>query len=90
MIGQATAAVIDLRIGRAAGTVIRSAAGSMILMWGKPGSPVVELRQLKMAAGEFGPLRVVIDHRLGTVEIDKDGKSVWVAERCGANTCARH
>ncbi len=21
------------------------------------------------------------------VEIDRDGKSVWVAERCGANTC---
>src|SRR5271157_1505637 len=21
------------------------------------------------------------------VEIDKDGKSVWVAERCGANSC---
>src|SRR5215467_15979561 len=22
------------------------------------------------------------------VEIDKDGKSIWVAERCGANSCA--
>ena len=22
------------------------------------------------------------------VEIDPDGKSIWVAERCGANTCA--
>ena len=22
------------------------------------------------------------------VEIDKDGKSIWIAERCGANTCA--
>src|SRR3989442_322215 len=22
------------------------------------------------------------------VEIDLDGKSIWVAERCGANTCA--
>src|SRR5713226_8723899 len=22
------------------------------------------------------------------VDIDKDGRSVWVAERCGANTCA--
>ena len=22
------------------------------------------------------------------VEIDPDGKSLWVAERCGANTCA--
>src|SRR5437867_4148350 len=21
------------------------------------------------------------------VEIDRDGKSIWVAERCGANTC---
>jgi len=24
----------------------------------------------------------------GTVEIDPDGKSVWVFERCGKNTCA--
>lgn len=23
-----------------------------------------------------------------TVDIDRDGKSIWVAERCGANTCA--
>jgi DNA-binding beta-propeller fold protein YncE len=23
----------------------------------------------------------------GAVDIDKDGKSIWVAERCGANTC---
>src|SRR5580765_7158502 len=22
------------------------------------------------------------------VEIDKDGRSIWVAERCGANSCA--
>src|SRR5258708_23694649 len=22
------------------------------------------------------------------VEIDKDGKSIWIAERCGANSCA--
>jgi hypothetical protein len=22
------------------------------------------------------------------VDIDKDGKSIWVAERCGANSCA--
>ncbi len=22
------------------------------------------------------------------VDIDRDGKSVWVAERCGANSCA--
>src|SRR5262244_1182799 len=22
------------------------------------------------------------------VEIDRDGKSIWVAERCGANSCA--
>ena len=23
-----------------------------------------------------------------SVEVDRDGKSIWVAERCGANTCA--
>ena len=22
------------------------------------------------------------------VDVDRDGKSIWVAERCGANTCA--
>ena len=25
---------------------------------------------------------------LSAVDIDKDGRSVWVAERCGANSCA--
>ena len=25
---------------------------------------------------------------IGAVDIDPDGKSIWVAERCGANTCA--
>ena len=23
------------------------------------------------------------------VDLDKDGRSIWVGERCGANTCAR-
>ena len=25
---------------------------------------------------------------MSAVEVDRDGKSIWVAERCGANSCA--
>ena len=39
--------------------------GSVILLWGKPGAPVVELHHLKQPAEDIGPLRVVHDHSRG-------------------------
>lgn len=48
---------------------ITAAAGSVLLLWGHPGDPVVELRQLKQAAGEVGPLQVQIDFDTGEMSV---------------------
>ncbi|NYJ06593.1 AAA family ATPase [Petropleomorpha daqingensis] len=48
---------------------ITAGAGSVVLLWGEPGDPVVELRHLKSPAGEVGPLRVAIDHTTGTASL---------------------
>ena len=42
-----------------------SGMGSVILLWGKGGDPVVELRHLKQPAGEFGPVKLLHDHDAG-------------------------
>jgi replicative DNA helicase len=44
---------------------LMSGAGSVILLWGKPGDPVVELSHLKQPVEEVGPLQVVHDHAAG-------------------------
>lgn len=48
---------------------ITAAAGSVLLLWGKAGDPVVELTQLKQADGEVGPLKVLLDFETGLVEV---------------------
>lgn len=48
---------------------ITAGAGSVILLWGKPGDPVVELSHLKQPASEIGPLTVAIDHERGTFSL---------------------
>jgi replicative DNA helicase len=47
---------------------ITAACGSVLSLWGAPGDPVVELRQLKSPSGDIGPFPVEIDHARGTVE----------------------
>jgi AAA domain len=44
---------------------LTAGAGSVVLLWGEPGDPVVELRHLKQPAEEVGPTRVVHDHGRG-------------------------
>jgi len=44
---------------------ITASCGSVVLLWGDAGDPLVELRHLKPPAGEVGPLKVVHDHRRG-------------------------
>jgi replicative DNA helicase len=44
---------------------ITAAMGSVVLLWGEPGDPVVELRHLKQPVEEVGPHSVVHDHDLG-------------------------
>jgi replicative DNA helicase len=47
---------------------ITAACGSILSLWGAPGDPVVELRQLKSPKGDVGPFSIEIDHERGTVE----------------------
>jgi replicative DNA helicase len=44
---------------------LTAGAGSVVLLWGDPGDPVVELLHLKQPAQEVGPFRVVHDHGSG-------------------------
>jgi replicative DNA helicase len=45
--------------------------GSVVLLWGEAGSPVVELRHLKQPAGEVGPLTLVHRHLEGVTEVER-------------------
>ncbi len=45
---------------------LTAGAGSVVLLAGAAGDPIVELRHLKQPAGDVGPLRVIHDHTAGT------------------------
>jgi replicative DNA helicase len=49
---------------------LTAGAGSVVLLAGGAGDPIVELRHLKQPAGDVGPLRVTHNHTAGT-------SSVW-------------
>jgi len=44
---------------------LTAGAGSVALLWGEPGDPVVELSHLKQPGDEVGPLQIVHDHDAG-------------------------
>jgi hypothetical protein len=46
-------------------TWITAATGSVVLLWGDPGDPLVEMRHLKQPAEEIGPYTVQHDHEAG-------------------------
>jgi replicative DNA helicase len=46
-------------------TWISAGAGSVLLLWGEAGDPIVELIQLKPAAGDIGPWKIEHDHFAG-------------------------
>lgn len=47
-------------------TWLSSGAGSVVLLAGEAGDPIVELLHLKTPAAEVGPMRVIHDHDAGT------------------------
>jgi hypothetical protein len=49
-------------------TWLTAGAGSVLLLWGKAGDPIVDLHHLKQPADDVGPLRVIHDHGAGTSE----------------------
>lgn len=57
-------------------TWITAGAGSVILLWGEPGDPVVEMTHLKQPAEEVGPLELHHDHEHG-VTTRRDRLDAW-------------
>lgn len=50
-------------------TWITSGAGSVLLLWGEAGDPVVDLLHLKIPVEQVGPLRLLHDHETGTTTL---------------------
>lgn len=44
---------------------ITAGAGSVMLLWGDPGDPIVKMKHLKQPAEEIGPFDIVHDHYAG-------------------------
>jgi len=62
-------------------TWITSGAGSVLMLSGEPGDPIVDMRHLKQPAGEVGPYRLLHDQDTGamTVEHSTDLYAIAVA-----------
>jgi replicative DNA helicase len=50
-------------------TWITAGAGSVVLLWGQPGDPIVELHHLKQPASEVGPIQIDHDHLTGITTV---------------------
>jgi hypothetical protein len=57
-------------------TWLTAGTGSVILLWGEPGDPVVEMTHLKQPAEEVGPLELHHDHKRG-VTTRRDRPDAW-------------
>ncbi|MCW2608728.1 MAG: hypothetical protein JWO60_3421 [Frankiales bacterium] len=51
---------------------ITAGAGSVVLLWGQAGDPVVEVSHLKQPADTVGPLQILHDHTEGASRIKTD------------------
>jgi len=51
---------------------LTAGAGSVILLWGQAGDPVVQLTHLKQPAEDVGPLIIIHDHTTGISTIDTE------------------
>lgn len=59
---KATRATLDDLYGS---TWLTAGAGSVLLLAGEPGDPIVSMHHVKQPAAEVGPLKIVHDHELG-------------------------
>jgi hypothetical protein len=64
---------------------ITAGAGSVLLLWGEAGDPVVSLRHLKQPMNEIGPLHLSHDHDSGTTEIVHGTDLFELVRRSGAD-----
>ncbi|GAB3535401.1 hypothetical protein GCM10027403_12940 [Arthrobacter tecti] len=66
-------------------TWITGGSGSVVLLWGEAGDPIVDLLHLKQPAEPIGPLKVSHDHHAGrsTVWEQADAETIVAAARGG-------
>lgn len=48
---------------------LTSGCGSVLLLWGEAGDPIIELSHLKQPANEVGPLKMLHNHAAGSVDV---------------------
>jgi AAA domain len=65
-------------------TWITAGAGSVVLLWGEPGDPIVELTHLKQPAEEIGPLELAHDHERG-ITTRRDRLDAWTVLQGATN-----
>jgi replicative DNA helicase len=63
---------------------ITASCGSVLSMWGSPGDPVIELRQLKSPKGEVGPEMIELEHDTGTFSVLADSDLLGVLRASAA------
>ena len=64
---------------------LTAGAGSVLLLWGSAGDPIVEAVHLKQPAAEVGPHRLVHDHDTGTTTFFGEGNLVDIVALTGAS-----
>lgn len=62
---------------------ITAGAGSVVLLWGEPGDPLIELRHLKQPAEEVGPLKITHDQVRGLPTLQENSDIEDTLRRAG-------
>ncbi len=62
-------------------TWLTAGAGSVVILWGAAGDPLLELHHLKQPAEEVGPLSVRVDHMSGSVDVSTGGPDLLSSVR---------
>jgi len=66
-------------------TWLTAGAGSVVLLWGAAGDPIVEWHHLKQPAAEVGPMQVIHDHDAGQTKVWKGTDLVEIAVASGTH-----
>ncbi len=65
-------------------TWLVAGAGSVVILWGTAGDPIIDLHHLKQPAEEVGPLELRLDHTTGTVEVVDGEPDLYVVLQAAA------
>lgn len=71
-------------------TWLTAGAGSVALLWGEAGDPVVGWRHLKQPEAEVGPFQIAHDHETGVSEVEEGVDLVALLHRCGVRGLTAH